>query len=89
MGGYVQNVGIGGRIIILICKSAEYKNGYIFTPTSTNRDLQEIFKKYDEVRCVICNSKTARNFKVSSWGYSTITINNRISDGCFFINGAF
>ena len=63
--------------------------GYILTPTSTDRDLQEIFKKYDEVRCVICNSRTAKNFKVSSWGYSTITINNKISDGCFFVNGTF
>ena len=69
----------------MICKHGEYENGYIFTPSSKDYDLQKILKKYEEVKCVICNKKTAKNFKVCD-GYSIITINNKISDGCFFIN---
>ena len=73
----------------MILKHSGYKNGYIFTSTSKDEDLQEIFESYDKVRCIICNTKTAKNFKTPIWGYSIVTINNKISDGCFFINGAF
>lgn len=69
----------------MICKHREFENGYIFTSSSKDYDLQNIFKKYDEVKCVICNKNTAKNFRVSN-GYSIITINNKIADGCFFIN---
>ena len=73
----------------MICKHGDYKNGYIFTSTSTDEDLQEIFKSYDKVRCVICNAKTARNFRPNYLGSNIITINNKISDGCFFVNNTF
>lgn len=73
----------------MISKHGDYKNGYIFAPSSTNKDLQAIFDRYDEVRCVICNWKTARNFSTSSWGHSILAINNKIADGCFFVNGVF
>ena len=70
----------------MICKHGNYENGYIFTSTSTDEEFQEILNKYDKVRCVICNSNTARNFRVGLWGTNIITINNKINDGCFFIN---
>ncbi len=73
----------------MIHKAAEYKNGYIFTPTSTDKEFQEILKKYDKVCCIICNKNTAKNFRAPLMGHSIITINNKISDGCFFVNGAF
>lgn len=73
----------------MICKHGDYQNGYVFTDTSTDEDFQKILKKYDKVRCIICNKKTAKNFKVGLLGYSIITINNKINDGCFFINHAF
>ena len=75
---------LGGDL--MICKHGNYENGYIFTSTSTNKELREILSKYDKVRCVICNSNTAKNFRVGLWGTNIITINNKISDGCFFIN---
>ena len=77
---------------IMISKHGDYKNGYIFTPSSTDSDLQRIFREeygYDNIRCVICNKNTAKNFRTSSLRYSIITINNKIADGCFFINGTF
>ena len=46
----------------MICKHGDYENGYIFTPSSKDYDLQKILKKYEEVKCVICNKKTAKNF---------------------------
>lgn len=73
----------------MICKHGDYKNGYIFTSTSTNGDFQEILKTYDKVRCIICNKNTARNFRVGLLGNNIITINNKLNDGCFFINHLF
>lgn len=75
----------------MICKHGDYKNGYIFTSTSTNdnEDFQEILKTYDKVRCIICNKNTARNFRVGLLGNNIITINNKLNDGCFFINHLF
>lgn len=72
----------------MICKVAEYENGYVFGPGDrkrTNEDWRRILKEYDEVKCIICNSNTAKNFYVTG-GYNYITINNKIADGCFFIN---
>lgn len=69
----------------MISKSKEYENGYIFTPTSTDSDLQRILNQYKTIKCVLCNQKTSKNFRVEG-GYFPLTINNRISDGVFFIN---
>lgn len=46
----------------MICKSGDYRNGYIFTPNSCNDDLQEILNSYDKVNCIICNENTKKNF---------------------------
>lgn len=73
----------------MICKHGDYKNGYIFTPSSTDEDFQNILKSYDKVRCVICNKNTSRNFKIGLLGHSIITINNKLNDGVFFINGCY
>lgn len=67
----------------MIYRSAEYQNGYIFAPSSTDADFQKILKSYDYVSCVICNSVTRRNFKTGTIG---ITINNKLADGVFFVN---
>lgn len=73
----------------MICKHGDYQNGYIFTTSSTNEDFQNILETYDEVRCIICNKKTARNFRIGLLGSNIITINNKLNDGCFFINHTF
>lgn len=71
----------------MIYKSGDYKNGYIFASSSTDADLQKIFETYDEVKCVICNSNTAKNFRTV--GKSILTINNKLVDGVFFVNYLF
>lgn len=73
----------------MIYKNEDYKNGYVFAPSSTNEDLQEILKSYDKVNCVICNSNTRRNFRIGILGQDIITINNKLADGVFFINGLY
>ena len=70
----------------MICKHKDYKNGYIFTPTSTDEDFQKILKSYDKVNCILCNENTVRNFKTPFWSNSHITINKKLADGVFFIN---
>ena len=78
----------------MIVKHKDYKNGYFFLirkgePKNRNDiDLRNIIKNYKEIggiKCIICNSRTANNFKITN-GYSYITINNKLNDGCFFIN---
>lgn len=71
----------------MIYKSAEYKNGYIFVPSSTDDDFQRILKSYKKVNCVICNRTTLKNFTANS--VHLITINNKLADGVFFINGTY
>ena len=73
----------------MIYKHPNYNNGYVFAKSSTDKDFQKIVDDYNKTkkgfRCIICNNLTARNFKTEG-GYANITINNRISDGCFFVN---
>ena len=80
----------------MILKSGDYKNGYIFTPSSTDEDMQNIYKDYKErnikVKCIICNKKTSRNFIYEPNGITDcmgLTINNKLADGVFFINGTY
>ncbi len=70
----------------MILKHNNYKNGYCFVQSSNDYDLQKLILSYgDKFKRVICNQNTARNFKVTD-GYAPITINNKLNDGCFFIN---
>ena len=79
----------------MIKKHEGYKNGYYFVTDAPNKfffnktalDLRTILETYgDTFKRVICNSKTAKNFKVTGVGKSPITINNTLNDGCFFVN---
>ena len=73
----------------MICKHGDYQNGYIFTPTSTDKDMQAIQDKYRQngtpIKVVFCNDKTIKNF-IGSFGVGGFTKNNKIADGCFFVN---
>lgn len=74
----------------MIPKHADYKNGYVLAKNSTDEDFQEIIKSYgDNYHCLICNSNTAKNFRIGLLGDSTLTINEKLVDGVFFINGVF
>ena len=68
----------------MIIKNETYTNAYILTESSTDQELQEILDKYKDLRCVICNKRTARNFKPNHT--LGLTINNNIIDGGFFVN---
>ena len=72
----------------MIPKAAEYKNGYIFAKNSRDIDLQNILNSYSEVKCIICNSNTRKNFVVHN-GTFPISINNKLADGVFFVNGVY
>lgn len=89
----------------MIYKHPNYKNGYVFAPSSTDSDLQEILETYTKFTCIICNRNTLRNFvpPADTYGFreprnfmerhfpsdNVFVINNKIADGCFFINGAY
>lgn len=65
------------------------KNGYKFTPTSTNQDWFNVQKNYTDIRCIICNSITAKSFRIGLFGRNIITINNSLDNGVFYINGVY
>lgn len=69
----------------MIYKHESYQNGYIFAPSSNDKDLQQILKNYDVLHCIICNRKTVTNFNLKESNVG-ITINNKLVDGVFFIN---
>ena len=74
-----------------IIKSKDFKNKYILTEESNNEDFQSIIKSYPKFKCIICNRKTSKCFK-SHWmflGNPPITINNKVPDGVFWINGMY
>lgn len=74
----------------MIYKHPDYKNGYVFAPSSCDKDFQDILEEYRKtpkgLRCVICNENTLRNFIVWS---PVLVINKKLVDGVFFINGVF
>ena len=81
----------------MIHKVDGYKNGYVFSHTEGEKTddemFQEILEEYrkssKDLRCLICNEATSRNFRTHFLSNSIITINNNVADGCFFINGCF
>lgn len=77
----------------MIVKNGDYKNGYLFAHDSKDVEFQEILESYPKLNCVICNDKTTRNFRThDDFGpikKLPLTINNKLVDGVFFINGCY
>lgn len=76
----------------MILKDKQFRNKFILQDDSTNADFKEILKTYNKVCCIICNRNTAKRFRVRSaiiFGPSNITINNKIPDQIFWINGIY
>lgn len=81
----------------MIHKVDGYKNGYVFSATKSEKPDDEIFqdilKEYKKsskgFHCLICNKVTSKNFRIGLFSDNIITINNKIADGCFFINGCY
>lgn len=61
------------------------ENGYILEDNSTNEDFKEICAEYGTVKCIICNSKTARRFRPTLFG-NGITVNNILENDVIYIN---
>lgn len=77
----------------MIHKLEGTKNGYVIDDTSTAEgfeDLEEICKQYEKTTCIICNAKTKQErFRVRLLGRDIITVNNKVPDDVFFLNGRY
>lgn len=60
------------------------KNGYVILEDTTNEEFQSLLKSYPKVRCIICNKHLANRIQCK-----IITVNNKIPDGIFYINGVY
>ena len=70
----------------MITKSEDKRNKYYLDSTSRTEDLNDIYKQYKHVRCIICNKKTSERFYKPWDGSTPVTINNTIDDNVFYIN---
>ena len=76
----------------MIHKIEGSKNGYLLDETSTNDDLKNLGCSYGRnFRCLICNSETMKRFKPSflNFGNNGITINNKLANNEFYVNGVY
>lgn len=71
-----------------ILKDNRLRNKYILQDDSTDDDFKSIIKG-KKVNCIICNRNTAKRFKTTLLGHRTVTINNKMMDNVFYINGVF
>ncbi len=69
----------------MIVKLDGFKNKYQLTESSNSRDLIELIAKYKRFRCIICNKETALRFARRDY----VTINNKVEDNTFYVNGIF
>ena len=69
----------------MIVKLDGFKNKYRLTKSSNSRDLSDLIAKYVKFRCIICNRKTALRFDRRYY----VTINNKVEDNTFYVNGIF
>ena len=69
----------------MIVKLDGFKNKYQLAESSNSRDLSDLIAKYGKFRCIICNKKTALRFDRRDY----VTINNKVEDNVFYVNGIF
>lgn len=77
----------------MIAKLEGSQNGYALLRSSTDEEFQAILKQYKDennLKCVICNKRTAKCFKhAGALSDPPITINNKMLSGIFYINSVF
>ena len=73
----------------MVKKIDGFQNKYFIEEQYSN--LLHVIKSYGAgFRCVICNSKTLQRVpELRSFSKGKVTINNRVEDDVFYINGAF
>lgn len=65
------------------------KNGYVILEDTTNDEFRKLLKSYPKVKCIICNAKLAERIQYGINGHSITTINNKIPDNTFYVNGVY
>ena len=70
----------------MIIKDETKKNKYILTDTSNDDDMRKISNDYEHLRCLICNSRTVKRFRIHYVNVVPVTINNKIEDNVFYLN---
>lgn len=76
----------------MIAKLENLTYGYKILDGTTKEEWNSFiddFQKHHKIRCIICNSKTSKNFRIPLLGSNIITINNKIVDDVFFLNHWF
>lgn len=77
----------------MIAKLEGLQNGYALLRSSTDEEFQAILKQYKDennLKCVICNERTAKCFKHAGvLSDPPITINNKMLSSIFYINSVF
>ena len=77
----------------MIAKLDGQQTGYALLRSSTDEEFQAILKQYKDennLKCVICNERTAKCFKHAGvLSDPPITINNKMLSGIFYINSVF
>lgn len=77
----------------MIAKLKGMQNGYALLRSSTDEEFQAILEQYKDennLKCVICNKRTAKCFKhAGDSSDPPITINNKLLSGVFYINSVF
>ena len=77
----------------MIAKLEGLQSGYALLRSSTDEEFQAILKQYKDennLKCVICNERTAKCFKHAGvLSDPPITINNKMLSGIFYINSVF
>lgn len=71
-----------------ILKDDRLRNKYILQNDSTDDDFKNIIKG-KKVNCIICNENTAKRFITPLFGHRIVTVNNKMMDDVFYINGVF
>lgn len=65
------------------------KNGYALFDDTTNEEFRALLKSYPKLNCIICNERLAKRISYGILGQSITTINNKIPDNIFYINGVY
>lgn len=69
----------------MIEKIVGFQNKYKLTESSNTGDIIKLCASYQRFRCIICNAKTAARFKPRDY----VTVNNKVEDNVFYVNGIF
>ena len=73
----------------MIGKIKSKKNGYKIMEDTTTEEFKDLLKSYPKVNCIICNKHLAERIKYGPLGHSITTINNKIPNDTFYINGVY